>query len=349
MRLRTAPGSTDHNRADVQIRDQRNKSLRVELSYAIGSIDSRLRLVAVRVETQHFPDDEFDEPERLAPGVLRDLPYARWDRMAQGAVANALGIQKRRLEQHLFFDTGAAQKEGDGAESIRLPESVMNPQERGRRAEGIVRSVYPDLDPEANRFSTRTWNSLLRYANVSLEHLELLTGGVADPVAVLAERHDVAPATVRSWLHRAREAGVSSEMPSANAPHAAASRPPARRSRYQEHVLQVQLKDALRLMKAGRIRSLQAEYKSLSQSGYESEAEERRHSEVVREITELRGHEALLFGQMMVHIEEISVARKRASAVTRARVYIPQWVMNLVESFESSRGESPSSRAASSS
>lgn len=336
VRLRTDPGSTDHNRADVQIRDDRHVGLRIELSYEIGSMDSRARLTSVRVETRHSPDADLEETERLAPGVLRDLPYARWDRMAQGAVVRSLGNYRRRLHQQLSFLGETAVAGGEDREEIGSTKSITDPEERRRRAEETVRRHYPDLDPEANKFSTRTWNSLVRYADVSSEHLELLTSGVADPVGALAQRYEVAPATVRSWLHRAREAGVSSEMPSQPALFAPSSRPPARRSRYQEHVLQIQLKDAFRLMAAGRAKSLKSELKAIhSRLGHASAAEELRGKELVREIRRLQDEEAVLRGQVMTHIEELAATRKRASAVTRARVYIPRWVLRELESYES--------------
>lgn len=356
VRLQSTSAPGRPGRADVKIRDERSGSVMAELSYWIDPPNSQLRLFAVRLEVEADAGSESGEPERLTPGVLRDLPYARWDRMAQGSVVRSLA---RAHESDEAADAvggeGGAVWSGDGsireARTTRVTAPEEDADERRKRAEEKVRRLYPDLDPEANKFSTRTWNSLVRYADVSSEHLELLIRGVADPVGVLAQRHEVAPATVRSWLHRARESGVSSEMPEPSAaPDTSTStgrflgsrgtsgRGTNRRSRYQEVILEIQLADARRLLAAGHANTLERELEALEgrlrKEGNISGAEGLRLKELVRSITTLRDDEMAWGLLIEQQLREVASIRKRLSFVTKARVYVPQWVERELEKLD---------------
>ena len=74
-------------------------------------------------------------------------------------------------------------------------------------AEEIVRARYPDLDPDAGPGAARRWNKLLRLVEVAQEYQAAQGRGENAPTEAIAEARGVAPATVRTWLHRARQEG----------------------------------------------------------------------------------------------------------------------------------------------
>jgi hypothetical protein len=61
---------------------------------------------------------------------------------------------------------------------------------------------------------------------VAAEYRENLKAGVRDPVARIARRHKVPPGTARSWVHRARNAGMLGEAKDRAAGEVAAPKPP---------------------------------------------------------------------------------------------------------------------------
>jgi hypothetical protein len=75
-------------------------------------------------------------------------------------------------------------------------------------AEALVRYLRPVLNPQSSKAAARTWESLVRYAEVLEEYGRELAAGSDDPIGRIAERRGVALPTVRSWLHRGREAGL---------------------------------------------------------------------------------------------------------------------------------------------
>ncbi|MBF6047741.1 hypothetical protein GO001_21260 [Streptomyces sp. NRRL B-1677] len=102
------------------------------------------------------------------------------------------------------------------AEVELLGESISIPRERAASAQATAKALlersYPDLDPTASKADARKYKSLLHLAEISAEYmLERLFGNVDAPAAI-AKRREVNPATVRSWLHRARKAGLLKDI-----------------------------------------------------------------------------------------------------------------------------------------
>jgi hypothetical protein len=197
------------------LRDESYAHLEVVFEYLVSGALEEIVLHTFRLE----PTSEAiaaGDVFRLSPGVIRDLPLARWDRSAQAGVRRAV---------HGFFAEG-----WDSAPDIVTPDGVFevkrtayahghratgvdsSPEGRRQRAERAVAVLRPDIDPNSSKGSLRTWNSLLRYAEIYEEYGELLLKGERDPIGVIAKNHQVEKPTVRSWLHRAREAGVPEAM-----------------------------------------------------------------------------------------------------------------------------------------
>lgn len=166
----------------VVVRDSEHPSFEAAFRY-IAAPQAPLRPQAIEVRQRPAATTEQAEP--LNPSTMRDLPLTRWDRYARAHVA-----------LHAM-DADAAPLAGD-------------PWKHSRKwGEALVRRRYPDLNPEAGAGQKRRWESLTHVASVTMEMLSLQVYGAKDPTAAVAEHHGVKPATVRSWLHRARQSGVS--------------------------------------------------------------------------------------------------------------------------------------------
>lgn len=128
------------------------------------------------------------DPPRLGAAILRDLPIARWERAARLAV-----------QMH------SSQKVPWGWEATAGQEDIV------RRAEEVVRSLHPSVDPMSGKAGARKWAKLTRFAEVVLQHQQAQLAGSADPVGSVAEIRGATPATVRSWLYRAKLEGITPE------------------------------------------------------------------------------------------------------------------------------------------
>lgn len=122
----------------------------------------------------------------VSTSFLRDLPFARLERAAR------LAVEQRR---------GPVAQSGvwspdDSAESV------------AETARAMVREHSPALDPDAGAGAARRWNRLVRLAEVVQEHQAARLRGEKAPVNAVAEARGVAPATVRVWLHHAKQEGI---------------------------------------------------------------------------------------------------------------------------------------------
>lgn len=164
----------------IQVKVRDDSHPRIEGRFDCIEDQSRFIVMAISVHARAG-----HELERVVtPSGIRELPLVLWEKIAKAA----------------------AQK------WLRGPDVLSSSQawsfgER-ERAEMLVRHLHPDLDPATGKGAARKFESLVRYAEVLNEYSRWLSEGVEDPTSVIAERRDVAPATVRSWLHRGREAGL---------------------------------------------------------------------------------------------------------------------------------------------
>lgn len=202
----------------VVIHDGAYKNLEVALDYLIDNVVQELTLHAVSFE----PADEAiagGEVYQLQPSAIRDFPMVRWDRIAKAGIRRALGgyptnLADEQSDSGEDFLADGEVFETKGFQYVDLGAAVEESDPRRRRelAEAAVARLRPDLDPTEGKGAQRSWNSLVRYAEIFSEHEDLLARGARDPISTLAERHEVEKPTVRSWLHRAKAAGIPQVM-----------------------------------------------------------------------------------------------------------------------------------------
>ncbi|MFJ3088914.1 hypothetical protein [Streptomyces sp. NPDC086838] len=128
-----------------------------------------------------------EEGTKVGAGLIRDMPIARWEKAARSAAVF-----------HVEGATPWAWRAAGDDESV------------ARLAAEIVTAMNPDLDPHAGKGPARSWNRLIRLAEVTLQAEMAEARGEKSPAAYVAERRGVAAATVRGWLHQARQAGLAS-------------------------------------------------------------------------------------------------------------------------------------------
>lgn len=129
-----------------------------------------------------------NQPARLGVAILRDLPIARWERTA-------------RMAAQVNQDASLSWAWGGEAD----------PGEIEQQAEQIVKVIHPDVDPLSGKAGARKWAKLTRYAQVALQWQQGHLAGDPDPVGTVASDRGVSPATVRSWLYRAKLEGITPE------------------------------------------------------------------------------------------------------------------------------------------
>lgn len=210
--------------AHVLIEDASHPGIQAAFQYLAPDPPAQIEQVGFSVTL--FRAERPEGTVRFGPGAIKDLPLARWDRVAQAAVQQAVmerslaeasvplkpGEYRRLIDGNPLHGPGESDgdvygPEGPEEETARPPRV---PQNRRERAIEMVRKVRPDLDPEESKGSARSWNGLVKLAESLDEYMEILASGSSDPAGEMAERHDVAQATVRTWVHRARQAGLTS-------------------------------------------------------------------------------------------------------------------------------------------
>lgn len=161
----------------------------------------------VRIEPS--PDAVPEEWQTINATLVRDLPLTKLERAARTTLT--FGLK----------DPTGAPLSGSGLLDLFAPA----PEDIPSVARETVRERHPEVDPEGGPAAARRWNRLVRLAEVWLEHQGAQVRGEKAPATVIAEARGVAPATVRSWLHHAKQEGLDSPLASSVA--AAAPSPDA--------------------------------------------------------------------------------------------------------------------------
>lgn len=180
-------------------------SLLVRWQYRIRDDKTVEGPYGVRVEPS--PDAAAEEWQTINATLVRDLPLTKLERAARTTLT--FGLK----------DPDGAPLVGSGLLDLFTP----TPEDIPAVARETVRERHPEVDPEGGPAASRRWNRLLRLAEVWLEHQGAQARGEKAPAKVVAEARGVAPATVRSWLHHAKQEGLDSPL---EASFAAAATPP---------------------------------------------------------------------------------------------------------------------------
>lgn len=143
------------------------------------------------VSVQQAPENGANEQETVGATVVRDLPLTKLERAARYALTFGL-------------------RDPDGLPLPGFSVASVAREDIPATARETVRERHPDVDPEGGPAAARRWNRLIRLAEVSLEYQEAQARGEKSPTAVIAEARGVAPATVRTWLHHAKQEGLES-------------------------------------------------------------------------------------------------------------------------------------------
>ncbi|MFF3897929.1 hypothetical protein ACFYY3_33210 [Streptomyces sp. NPDC001812] len=144
------------------------------------------RLAPVSVTVRPAPDLPFGEYVAAWPSEVRDLPLSQWETSARLLAEVMLG-------HDVFRDAGEFEPG------------------QGRTAEEWVLERYPELLGDNSPAGRRRLRSLTHLADVALDYARRSIYGAKDPAAAIARSRDANPATVRSWIHRARKAGFLPE------------------------------------------------------------------------------------------------------------------------------------------
>lgn len=199
--------------AHVSIQDASHPGVRASFQYLVP--DQLQQIEPVGFSVTHLVAERPAGAARFGPGIIKDMPLARWDRVAQAAVTQAV-LQRSIAAVSIPLAPGEYERlvkngllNGPEFPDEEIATLLHVPRDRRERAIEMVRRVRPDLDPEESRGAARSWNGLVRLAEALDEYTELLATGSTDVVGEMAAAHGVAPATVRTWVHRARQAGIT--------------------------------------------------------------------------------------------------------------------------------------------
>jgi hypothetical protein len=156
----------------------------------------KLPLGALRIEPR--PDTPVRRTSVLTVSGVRDLPLARWETSARAHVAQYLTEQQ-------WWNPDPAEVALVGKMMGMEPEDITGLQSAVAPA-ALVRRLHPGLSESTKPTDVRRYRGLLHLAEVAQEFRSAQMEGVPDPAVSVAKARDVNPATVRSWIHRARKA-----------------------------------------------------------------------------------------------------------------------------------------------
>ncbi|MFF9036432.1 hypothetical protein ACF090_13280 [Streptomyces sp. NPDC014892] len=160
--------------------------LRLTWEYVLNGRDI---LYPSGMRLEPVPGTSVDDRVHVGASFVRDLPLARLERAARMLVEYSV-------------------RQGTGGPPLGPTwGKPPTPDEISETARAMVRERFSDIDPEAGAGAARRWNRLIRLAEVVMEHQVARARGEKAPAAAVAEARGVAPSTVRSWLHQAKQEG----------------------------------------------------------------------------------------------------------------------------------------------
>ncbi|MFD9905893.1 hypothetical protein [Streptomyces sp. NPDC059063] len=144
-------------------------------------------LAPVAVSLRPAPGLSYDEYRRLPIGDIRNLPLVRWESAA-------------RLHVDAYLMKG---------QKLDVVPAYKN--DLDWEAQELALEHYPDIADVSTPGAMRRRKSMTHLASVAMEYTTHTLAGVKDPAAAIARSREANPATVRSWIHRARKAGFLPE------------------------------------------------------------------------------------------------------------------------------------------
>ncbi|MGW0417491.1 hypothetical protein [Streptomyces sp. NPDC003015] len=180
-----------------------------------GAPDSLVRQT-VSLETADHPGLRFhwrytikngsqvEGPHGFTIEPSRDAPPDNWQTLNATAIRE---LPLSKLERTARQALGLPMLNPDAAQSGTWLRAVP-PQDIPGLARDTVRGRHPEVDPDEGPAAARRWNRLIRLAEVWLEYQAAEAAGDRAPTNTIAEARNVAPATVRGWLHHARREGL---------------------------------------------------------------------------------------------------------------------------------------------
>jgi hypothetical protein len=143
-------------------------------------------LAPVSIAVGPPPDLPTSDYVATFPSDVRDLPLGRWEIAARFRV-------EARLHRSEFTEVVLTSRKTAHAKDWS--------------AEDRVFELFPDLRNDDSPAARRRLASMTRLATVAQAYIVHSIFGVKDPAAEIAREMGANPATVRSWIHRARKAG----------------------------------------------------------------------------------------------------------------------------------------------
>lgn len=220
LRSQVGPFNPGVRAVFADVRDSRYPDLRVTFNYTLIWLDMDqfrledrerfgelmvIKLYGVEVSRPGtlYPISAIGE---LTTSRIRDLPLHTWDTSARELLAGSFGTEAFK---DAMVDTTKSHK-------IAGPDSYLSdPEMLDIYADNLLETIYPTVKQDDSPAGRRRLRALQRLAVVAVEYQRHRLEGRTDPAAEIARKHGVKPATARSWIHRARAAGLLSRRSTA--------------------------------------------------------------------------------------------------------------------------------------
>jgi hypothetical protein len=175
----------------VTVEDSDHPRIGAAFGYLVGDAGRAVFLRSLQVAPA--TGTPVGQQRRLTVTTVRNLPLARWEAAARAHLAQVPGFQPASADDVLFV--------------LRH----VTPKDR-------VDRLYPGLAESKRPADVRKYRGLLHLAAVAEDFVREQLSGSPDPGAAIARQHNVKPATARSWVHRARKAGLLASPPEGGQP-----------------------------------------------------------------------------------------------------------------------------------
>lgn len=182
-----------------RVHDDEQPNLQAEFDFQVHThAEDASRTAFLRaVKVESLP---LNHPVSVSPitiSTVRDWPLARWEAAARGVVSSSADPEA----------TVEFEKQSQKAHRRTTP--ITREEQRRMTADAILSALYPEIERSGDTpGERRRWNGLRKLAEVAVIYRELVKEGRSDPATELARIKKTTPTTARSWIHRARQAGL---------------------------------------------------------------------------------------------------------------------------------------------